>query len=145
MKYWYKFYLWHNGAKGTEYTNHVVAPIFVEDRLDETLDTAQVVLENMPIATKKAFPPKTKFRLERYLSETAPEPQAYWDYIVEHDDVEENVGTPTICTHRLHLICQTLRNKKPVIFAYNSVSLCLYQIKLLLFAVLAIFYKFLYR
>ena len=104
MMYHWKVYLWENGKKSTEYTQYTVAPIFIEDRLDETMDTGEIILKGMPISTKKAFPPKTKFRLERYLKEDHSDTPKKWDFVVEHDDVEEYVGCPEICTHRIHLI-----------------------------------------
>lgn len=104
MIYYWRIFLWENGHKSTEYTNHVVAPIFLEDKLDETLDSGEVVLKAMPIATRNAFPPKTKFRLERYTKEDYTDTPRKWDLVVEHDDVEEYEGCPDICTHRVNLI-----------------------------------------
>ena len=63
--YHWRVFLWESGRKSTEYTQYVTAPIFLEDRLDETLDTGEIILKAMPIETKAAFPPKTKIRLER--------------------------------------------------------------------------------
>lgn len=102
--YNWRIFLWENGKKSTEYTDYTVAPIFIEDRLDETMDTGEIVLKSMPISTRSAFPPKTKFRLERYLKEDYSDEPKKWDMVVEHDDVEEYVGCPEICTHRIHLI-----------------------------------------
>jgi len=105
MKYKYTLHEWTNGAKGTDWTQYLTFPIFIEDKLDETLDTGQVVLECVPIAHKTPFAPKTKFKLERYLLDEHGENfQDYWDMIVEKDEVEEHVGAPSICTHRIHLI-----------------------------------------
>ena len=73
-------------------------------KLDETLDSGEVVLKAMPIATRNAFPPKTKFRLERYTTEDYTDTPRKWDLVVEHDDVEEYEGCPEICTHRVNLI-----------------------------------------
>ena len=67
--YHWRVFLWKNGNKSTEYTNYVVVPIFLEDKLDETLDSGEIILKNMPTATRGAFPPKTKFRIERYNTE----------------------------------------------------------------------------
>ncbi|MDE6473612.1 MAG: hypothetical protein K2L70_00735 [Clostridia bacterium] len=111
MYYW-RIWQWKNGEKNekgeyknnTEYTDYVVAPIFIEDRLDETMDTGEIILKGMPISTKNDFPPKIKFRLERYLKEDHSDTPKKWDFVVEHDDVEEYVGCPEICTHRIHLI-----------------------------------------
>lgn len=103
MYYW-KVYLWENGHKTVDYTKYCVAPIFIEDKLDETLDSGEIVLKAMPIATRNAFPPKTKFRLERYTTEDYTDEPRKWDFVVEHDDVEEYEGAPEICTHRVNLI-----------------------------------------
>lgn len=86
-----------------DYSDKCCAPIYYEDRLDETLDTGEIILENMPISTKKAFPPKTKIRIER-LDATTNEVLEIYDMVVDHDDVEEYVGVPTYCTHKIHLI-----------------------------------------
>lgn len=104
QQYYWKVFRWENGAKGEDLTDYVVAPIFLEDKLDETLDTGEIILKRMPISTKEAFPPKTKFRLECYLDEEHTRLLDKWDMVVEHDDVEEYVGCPDICTHRVHLI-----------------------------------------
>lgn len=103
MYYW-RVFLWENGHKTVDYTKYCVAPIFIEDKLDETLDSGEVVLKAMPIATRNAFPPKTKFRLERYTKEDYTDEPRKWDLVVEHDDVEEYEGCPEICTHRVNLI-----------------------------------------
>ncbi|MDE6398771.1 MAG: hypothetical protein K2L51_05565, partial [Clostridiales bacterium] len=102
MYYW-RVFLWENGHKSTEYTGYVVAPVFLEDKLDETLDSGEIILKSMPIASKKAFPPKTKFRLERYITEQYTDTPKTWDMVVDHDDVEEYEGCPEICTHRIYL------------------------------------------
>lgn len=102
--YHWRVFLWENGKKSKEYTDYVTAPIFLEDRLDETLDTGEIVMKSMPIASRKAFPPKTKFRIERYLKEDYTDEPKKWDMVVEHDDVEEYEGCPEICTHRISLI-----------------------------------------
>lgn len=103
MYYW-RVFLWKDGGKSTEFSKNVVAPIFLEDKLDETLDTGEIVLKNMPIVTRDAFPPKTKFRLEMYLTADYSDEPRTWDMLVEHDDVEEYQGCHEICTHRIHLI-----------------------------------------
>lgn len=103
--YHWRVFLWDKGYKvENDYTDYLVAPIFIEDRLDETLDTGEIILKSMPIESKEAFPPKTKFRLERYLTENYTDKPDTWDFVVEHDDVEEYAGCPEICTHRIHLI-----------------------------------------
>ena len=104
MKYYFKLWTFKNGQKEKDYTEYLTAPIFYEDRLNEELDTAEVILDSMPIASKFIFPPKTKFRLERFKNEDfSDEPQNY-DFVVDHDDIEEYVGRPDICCHRIHLI-----------------------------------------
>jgi len=102
MYYW-RVFLWENGHKSTEYTDYAVAPIFLEDKLDETLDSGEIILKNMPRASRDAFPPKTKFRLERYITEQYTDTPKTWDLVVDHDDVEEYEGCPEICTHRIYL------------------------------------------
>lgn len=104
MTYYWRVFLWENGHKSTEYTDYTVAPIFIEDKLDETLDSGEVILKSMPAASRNAFPPKTKFRIERYETADYTDEPKKWDFIVEHDDVEEYVGCPEICTHRISLI-----------------------------------------
>ncbi len=104
MQYHYRLFLWENGHRFTEYTQHLSFPIFIEDRLNEELDTAEIVLEKMPIALNNPFPPKTKFRLERYITKEYTDIPKTWDFIVEHDDVELYVGAPELCCHRLYLI-----------------------------------------
>lgn len=104
MKYFWKVFLWENGGKTIDYTDKVTAPIFLEDKLDETLSSGEIILDCMPILTKSAFPPKTKFRIERYLTAENTDIPRKWDLIVEHDDVEEYAGCPEICCHRIHLI-----------------------------------------
>ena len=104
MRYYYRFFLWENGSKSTEYTNYLITPIFYEDRLNEELDTAEVILDSMPTSLKTPFPPKTKFRIERYKTENCSDIPKTWDMVVEHDDVEEYASLPEICCHRISLI-----------------------------------------
>lgn len=104
MRYYYRFFLWENGSKSTEYTNYLITPIFYEDRLNEELDTAEVILDSMPISLKTPFPPKTKFRIERYKTENYTDIPKTWDMVVEHDDVEEYASLPEVCCHRISLI-----------------------------------------
>lgn len=101
MKYNYKVFLYKNGQKSTDFSKYLTIPLFLEDRLNEELDTGEVILDCMPITTKFDFPPKTKIRIERYADYNL---QKKWDMIVEHDDVEEYVGVPNLCCHRIHLI-----------------------------------------
>ncbi len=96
---------WENGAS-TDFTEHLGEPIFYEDRLDERLDSGEFVLESMPTDTYgKAFPPKTKFRLEYgdYVGETFSAQKRY-DVVVDHDDVEFYEGATDICCHRVTFI-----------------------------------------
>lgn len=102
MYYW-KVYTWKNGERDADLTKYLQVPIFIEDKLDETLDTGEIVLDSMPINSKTAFPPKTKIRLERYSSSTYEDEPKKYDMVVEHDDVDEYVGNPDICCHRLYL------------------------------------------
>lgn len=104
MKYYYKLFLWENGQKSTDLSNYLIAPIFFEDKLNEELDTGEIILDDMPVETKYAFPPKTKFRLERHLTDEQTDTSKIWDMIVEHDDVEEYVGVEGKCCHRISLI-----------------------------------------
>ena len=101
MKYSWKVFLWENGHKSTELTQYLTFPLFIEDRLDEQLDTGEIILDLMPIESKNAFPPKTKIRIERYYEGNF---NKKWDLVVSHDDVEEYVGEPKICCHRINLI-----------------------------------------
>lgn len=104
MNYFFKIYHWKDGGIFHDYTNDVVCPIFIEERLDETLDTGEIIMESMPISTKKIFPPKTKFRIERYTKfDFSDEPKVF-DMVVEHDDIEEYEDCPDICTHHIYLI-----------------------------------------
>lgn len=104
MRYYYRVFTWQNGQKKEEYTNKCLAPIFYEENLDETLDTGEVILEAMPVDTKDLFPPKTKFRIERYVTKDYADTPKKIDLIVEHDDVEFFTGAPNICTHHISLI-----------------------------------------
>jgi len=104
MKYYYKVFLWEKGNKTREFTQFLTAPIFYEDRLNEELDTGEIVLDNMDIETKHLFPPKTKIRLERYMTPVYTDSPKKWDMIVEHDDVETYTGRSNKCCHRIHLI-----------------------------------------
>ncbi len=104
MKAFFRVFTFKNGNKEKEYTNNLTVPIFYEDRLNEELDTAQIVLDAMPISSKFIFPPKTKFRIERYTKKDFTDKPKTYDMVVEHDDVEEYVGYPKLCCHRIHLI-----------------------------------------
>lgn len=104
MNYYFRVFLWENGCKSTEFTEFLTFPIFLEDKLDEELDSGEIVLENMPISSRSSFKPKTKIRLERYITQNFSDNPKTWDMIVERDDVEEYVGAPDICCHRISLI-----------------------------------------
>lgn len=99
MNYNYKFFSWENGQKNIEYTDNLIAPIFNEDRLNESLGTAEVVLDC--ITTKECFRPKSKFRLERYVNDNI---KKSWDFVASSDDVESYVGTDGLTCHRINLI-----------------------------------------
>lgn len=101
---YYRFFLWENGAKSTEFTKYLTVPIFIEDKLNEELGTAEVILDAMQSTLKTPFAPKTKFRLERYYSQDYSDEPKVWDFVVDHDDVEDYAGCPDLCCHRIHLI-----------------------------------------
>lgn len=103
MRYYYRVFLWENGQKGTEYSNYMIAPYFYEGRANEEIPSGEIILDAMPIATKKAFPPKTKFRVERYKTIDFSDEPKIWDLVVDHDDVEEYTGEPNLCCHRLYM------------------------------------------
>jgi hypothetical protein len=111
MKFIWKAFLWVNGQKGEDLTQYLAVPIFIEERLNDQLDTGQITLENHP--QQEAFQPKTKIRIERWtggdvfdedgnLMEVT-QPQRTFDMIVEKDEVESYVGRD-VSTHRIHLI-----------------------------------------
>jgi len=104
MQYYWKIWLWENGKKSTEYTDYLIAPFFHEGCLNQTINTAEVVLDCMPIETKKAFPPKTKFRVERYTTKDYSDEPKIFDLMVQEDNVEEYVSCPEICCHRIEMI-----------------------------------------
>jgi len=104
MKYYWKVWKWENGAKSTDYTEYLTVPIFLEPHLDEVLGTGEIVLDCVPISQRLAFPPKTKFRIERYLRNDYSDSPLIFDYEVESDQVEEYAGCPDICCHRIQLI-----------------------------------------
>ena len=104
MKYFYKAYLWKNGQKAEDLSQHLAAPLFLEERLNEELDTGEIILESMPDRFRKSFPPKTKIRIERYTTSDYSGEPVTWDMLVDHDDIEDYEGVPGISCHRLHLI-----------------------------------------
>ena len=103
MKYFWRVWLWENGNKSTELTDYLTVPIFVEPHLDETLGTGEIILEGIP-NNINAFSPKTKFRIERYLTSDYSDSPVTFDYIVDSDQVEEYVGCPGYSCHRIQLI-----------------------------------------
>ena len=103
MRYYYKVFLWENGAKSTEYSNYMLAPYFYEGRANEEVPSGEIILDAMPISTKEAFPPKTKFRVERYKTYDFSDIPKTWDLVVDHDDVEEYIGEPNLCCHRIFM------------------------------------------
>ena len=104
MKYYWKVWKWEDGKKSTEFTEWLTVPIFTEPHLDETLGTGEIVLDAIDISTKSEFPPKTKIRIERYLTEDFSDAPKTYDYIVDSDQIEEYPGYPGKCCHRIQLI-----------------------------------------
>lgn len=104
MKYYWKAWKWENGGKSTELTEYLTMPIFIEPHLDETLGTGEIILDGVPKTQNIAFPPKTKIRIERYLTKDFSDNPTTFDFIVDSDQVEEYVGCPEICCHRIELI-----------------------------------------
>ena len=104
MIYYYKVFLWENGQKSTELTKYLTSPIYLEDRLNEELDSGEITLDAVPILLRAPFPPKTKIRIERYKKNDFSDTPKTWDMVVDHDDVEEYVGVPDLCCHRITLI-----------------------------------------
>lgn len=104
MKYYWKTWLWKNGAKADDLTEFMIVPFFHEGCLNQTINTAELILDCMPIETKKAFPSKTKIRIERYTTPNFTDIPKTYDFFVQDDNVEEYVGCPDICCHRIELI-----------------------------------------
>lgn len=102
MEYHYKLYLWEDGHKTVEYTKYLTCPIFYEDRLNEEIDTGELVLDGVTFGN--CFAPKTKFRLERFAKNNQEHPIKTWDFVVDHDDVEDYVDAPGIYCHRISII-----------------------------------------
>lgn len=102
MKYFWKVWQWEDGEKSTEYTDNLVMPVYTDPHLDETLGKGEIILENM---TKiEGFEVKTKFRIERYLTSDFSDSPTIFDFVVDSDQVEEYVGCPGLCCHRIQLI-----------------------------------------
>lgn len=101
--YKWTIHKWENGQKTEDYSRYLSAPVYYEDRLNEELDTGSITLDSVPTSVNggKAFPPKTKFRLEAFEDDISKETI---DIIVDHDNVEHYEGEPEICCHRIYLI-----------------------------------------
>lgn len=104
MKYYWKAWRWENGEKSTELTKYLTVPIFIEPHLDETLGTGEIILDAVPTSNRLAFPPKSKIRIERYLTPDFTDTPLTFDFIVDSDQVEEYAGCPELCCHRIELI-----------------------------------------
>lgn len=104
MKYFWRVWKWENGQKTKELTEYLSTPIYTEPHLDETLGTGEIILDPYPASERIAFPPKTKIRIERYLTKDFSDSPKIYDYMVDSDQVEEYVGCPEICCHRIELI-----------------------------------------
>lgn len=104
MKYYWKAWKWENGKKSIELTKYLTIPIFIEPHLDETLGTGELILDRVPSTNKTAFAPKTKIRIERYLTHDFSDEPVKFDYMVDADRVEEYAGCPEYCCHRIDLI-----------------------------------------
>ena len=103
MKYFWKVWKWEDGHKSQDLTAHLTVPVFTEPHLDETLGSGEIILDEV-ISALKSFPPKTKFRIEKYLTEDFSDSPEVFDYIVDSDQVEDYVGCPEISCHRIQLI-----------------------------------------
>lgn len=104
MRYYWRVFRFENGSEQEEFTEHMAAPFFHEGCLNQTINTAELILESMPISTKKAFPPKTKFRIKRFTTEDYSDEPKIFDMVVETDRVEEYPSCPEICCHRIEMI-----------------------------------------
>lgn len=105
MNYYWKVWKWENGQKGEELTKYLIIPIFIEPKLDETLSSGEIILDTIPTnEVKQAFAPKTKIRIERYMTKELTDTPKTFDFVVDSDQVEEYTGCPEICCHRILLI-----------------------------------------
>ncbi len=102
MKYYYRAFLSENGVKTQSFDGNLIAPIFVKENLDETLDEGEIILEMLE--QKNPFRPKTKFIIERYADPNFSNLLKDWHFVVENDEVESYVGLPGKYTHRVSLI-----------------------------------------
>lgn len=100
MKYYFKAFTWENGHKAVDLTPKLTAPVFIHEKLDETLDIGEIVIDmvdNDELGLGGvALAPKTKIRIEVYdvdpNTETEASPVKTWDTVVEDDEVEEYRG-----------------------------------------------------
>lgn len=104
MKYYWKVWKWENGGKSKDLTEYLTMPIFIEPHLDETLSTGEIILDRIPISNNIAFPPKSKIRIERYLTQNFSDAPTVYDFVVDSDQVEEYAGCPEFCCHRIEMI-----------------------------------------
>lgn len=118
-KNFYEVHLFRNGEKQEDLTPYLVSPIFLEDKLNEELDTGEIILECCSanfVAGKNALKPKTKVVIDRYQFDpkipiddgngnmVLPTPIMSWDMVVETDNVERITTEPPLYTHRINLI-----------------------------------------
>ena len=101
MKYYYKAYLVENGVKTQSFDDYLIAPIFVDRNLNETVSSGEIILEMYPQRTP--FRPKTKFIIERYNDENYTNLLKDWHFVVDKDEVESYVGLSDKYTHRISL------------------------------------------
>lgn len=109
MQYYYRIFLWKNGAKQEELTKYVTVPIYQEIRMDGTVGTGKITLDAMPTTEYgKPYPPKTKIVIERYTTKDFTDKPKRWDYIVKQDTVEIYQGYPKLCNHAIELYDPTI-------------------------------------
>lgn len=101
MKFYYKVFLVENGVKTLSFDNYLIAPIFVDQKVDETVGGGEIVLEMLP--QQLPFRPKTKFIIERYADSSFTTLLKDWHFVVEKDEVESYVGVSGKFTHRVSL------------------------------------------
>lgn len=101
MQYIWKLFKWESGTERTELSDYLIATVYLEPRCNGELSTGEIVLETPTAEFPTAFPPKTKLTLERHISGAL---DTYYDYLVDHDDLEEYAGCPERCCHRINLI-----------------------------------------
>jgi len=98
MKYYFKVYKWANGHNEVDLTEKMAVPVYINEKLNETLDTGLIILdlieENGILGLGAvAMPAKTKIRIECYDTDPALDntalPVKTWDMVIEDDEVEE--------------------------------------------------------